>query len=110
MNDVKVSRTFVVNNQQGIHARPANLIVRRLQLFQAKVEFVKENHRVDGKSILELLTLAADQGTQLVIEASGPDAQQALDALAELFAANFAEQEGQAEQADKVEDPNNPQP
>jgi phosphocarrier protein HPr len=101
MNEVKVSRSVVVNNPQGIHARPANLIVRRLQPFQSKIEFVKDNHRVDAKSILDLLTLAAEQGTQLVIEATGPDAQQALDALAELFAANFAESEQQPDQVNK---------
>src|SRR5262245_52843507 len=91
MSDVKVSRTVVVSNPQGIHARPADLIVRLVQQYQAKIEFVKDNHRVDGKSILELLTLAAEQGTQLVVEATGADAQQALEALAELFATNFAE-------------------
>src|SRR5262245_55383770 len=91
MSDVKASRTVVVNNPQGIHARPADLIVHLVQQYQAKVEFVKDTHRVDGKSILELLTLAAEQGTQLLVEATGPDAQQALDALAELFATNFSE-------------------
>ena len=91
MSDVKVSRTVVVNNPQGIHARPADLIVRLAKQFQANIEFVKDNYRVDGKSILNLMTLAAEQGTQLVIEADGPDAQAALDALAALFAANFVE-------------------
>ncbi|HTQ39444.1 MAG TPA: HPr family phosphocarrier protein [Pirellulales bacterium] len=101
MNDVKVSRTLVVNNPQGIHARPANLIVRLAQQYQSRIEFVKENQRVDGKSILDLLTLAAMQGTQLEIEATGPDAQQALDALAELFAGNFGEPEGQPQTAEE---------
>ena len=91
MSDVKVSRIVVVGNPQGIHARPADLIVRLAKQFQANIEFVKDNYRVDGKSILNLMTLAAEQGTQLVIEAEGPDAQAALDALTELFAANFAE-------------------
>jgi phosphotransferase system HPr (HPr) family protein len=91
MSDEKVSRTVVVNNPQGIHARPADLIVRLAKQYQAKIEFVKDNYRVDGKSILELLTLAAVQGTQLTIQASGSDAQTAIDALAELFAGNFAE-------------------
>lgn len=88
---MKECRTVVVNNPQGIHARPADLIVRLAKQFQANIEFVKDNYRVDGKSILNLMTLAAEQGTQLVIEAEGPDAQAALDALAELFSANFAE-------------------
>lgn len=102
MNEVKVSRVLIVNIPQGIHARPANLIVRRLQTFQAKIEFVKDNQRVDGKSILELLTLAAEQGTQLEMQASGPDAQAAVDAIAELFDSNFEE-----ETQPKVE-PNSP--
>jgi phosphocarrier protein HPr len=93
MNEVKVSRMLVVNIPQGIHARPANLIVRRLQPYQAKIEFVKENQRVDGKSILDLLTLAAEQGTELTIEATGADAQQAIDAIVELFESNFPETE-----------------
>ncbi len=92
MNEVKVSRVLVVNIPQGIHARPANLIVRRLQAFQAKIEFVKDNQRVDGKSILDLLTLAAEQGTQLEMQASGPDAQAAVAAIAEVFDNNFEEE------------------
>src|SRR5262245_45263969 len=91
MSDEKISRTVLVNNPQGIHARPADLIVRLAQQYQARIEFIRDNYRVDGKSILELLTLAAVQGTQLTIEASGSDAQTALDALADLFSGNFAE-------------------
>ncbi|HEY2880898.1 MAG TPA: HPr family phosphocarrier protein [Pirellulales bacterium] len=93
MSDVKVSRTVVVVNSQGIHARPADLIVRLAQQFQSKIEFVKDSQRVEGKSILELLTLAAMHGEQLVIEAQGSDAQTAVDALAELIAGGFAENE-----------------
>ena len=93
MNEVKVSRTLVVQNPQGIHARPADLIVRLTRNYQAKIEFVKENQRVDGKSILDLLTLAAVQGCELIVEADGPDAQAAIDAVAELFAGAFSEHE-----------------
>lgn len=93
MSDKKVSRIVIVNVPQGIHARPADLIVRLCRQYEAKIEFVKENHRVDGKSILDLLTLAAVQGTELTVEADGPDAPAALDALAELFASDFAENE-----------------
>ena len=91
MNEVKVSRTLVVQNPQGIHARPADLIVRLTRNYQAKIEFVKDNQRVDGKSILDLLTLAAVQGSELIVEADGPDAQAAIDAVAELFAGAFSE-------------------
>ncbi len=99
MSEGKASRAVVVNNQQGIHARPADLLVRLAKQYQSKINLVKENQRVDAKSILELLTLGAVQGTPLVIEAEGPDAEQALDALTELFASNFAEDEPNQKQS-----------
>jgi phosphocarrier protein HPr len=93
MSDVKASWKVVVENPQGLHARPADLIVRLAKQYQSKIEVVKENQRVDGKSILDLLTLAAVQGTELTIEAHGDDAQAAIDALVALFATNFPESE-----------------
>ncbi len=93
MSEGKASRAVVVNNPQGIHARPADLIVRLAKQYQSKIEFLKDNQRVDAKSILDLLTLGAVQGTPLTIEAEGSDAEQVLDALTELFASNFAENE-----------------
>ena len=49
MSDVKASRTVVVNNPQGLHLRPAHLIVQLAKQFQAKIEFLKDNQRVDGQ-------------------------------------------------------------
>lgn len=84
-------RIVRVGNPQGLHARPAELFVKTAGQFQAKIEVNKNGHRVDGKSILNILTLAAVQGTELSLEATGPDAQAALDALSELFARDFDE-------------------
>jgi phosphocarrier protein len=89
MADETVTRTVVVSNPQGLHARPAEVFVKTASQYQAKVEVIKEGYRVDGKSILNILTLAAVQGTHLNLEATGPDAQAALQALAELFARGF---------------------
>ncbi len=89
MAEAVVSRTVVVSNQQGLHARPADLFVKLAGQFESKIEVIKDNERVDGKSILEILTLAARQGTQLTIEATGPDADNALEALAELVESGF---------------------
>jgi phosphotransferase system HPr (HPr) family protein len=61
--------------------------------YESRIELVKGNERVDGKSILEILTLGAEPGTNLIIEAAGPDAEAALEALAELFASKFADGE-----------------
>jgi phosphotransferase system HPr (HPr) family protein len=89
MSNSIVTRTIVIQNPQGLHARPAEMFARQAMQFQSRIELVFESERVDGKSILHLLTLGARKGTQLVIEADGPDAQEAVDALAELVEQRF---------------------
>ena len=84
------SREVVVENEQGLHARPADLVAREAQRWESRIEFVGKAQRVDGKSILDLLTLAAEAGTHLVVEATGPDASEALDAIGILFEQKFA--------------------
>ncbi len=91
MSELKAQRTVVVTNPQGLHARPADMFVKTASRFESKIELVKDSERVDGKSILAILTLAASEGTKLSIEATGHDAEQALAALADLVAQNFAE-------------------
>jgi phosphocarrier protein HPr len=91
MSELKSQRTVIVTNPQGLHARPADMFVKLANRFESRIEIVKDSERVDGKSILAILTLAAAEGTTLSIEATGRDAEQALDALAELVAQNFAE-------------------
>jgi phosphotransferase system HPr (HPr) family protein len=91
MTDGYLTRTVIVTNPQGFHARPADLFVKLASQFQAKIEVVKDGERVDGKSILAILTLAAVEGTRLDIEASGPDAEAALNALSELIQHDFGE-------------------
>jgi len=93
MTEPAASRVVVVTNPQGLHLRPFDLIVKRAVQFVAKIELVKDQQRVDGKSMMQLLTIASPQGTELRVEATGPDAQAALDALAELFASGFGENE-----------------
>jgi len=84
------SREVVVENEQGLHARPADLVAKEAQRWESRIEFVGNAQRVDGKSILDLLTLAAEAGTHLVVEATGPDASEALDAIGSLFEQKFA--------------------
>jgi len=91
MSESKWSRTVIVINPQGLHARPADLIVKAANRFQSKVEIIKGHERVDAKSILAIFTLAALAGTELVVEADGPDAQDAVQALCELFERGFDE-------------------
>jgi phosphocarrier protein len=96
MAEVTPFRTVVVANPQGLHARPADLFVKLASQYQSTIEVIKDGERVDGKSILAILTLAAVQGTQLRIEATGPDAEAALEALAELVLRQF-EDDGNVE-------------
>ena len=93
MTESTASRTVTVINPQGLHARPVDLFVKLANQFDASIEVVKGGERVDGKSILSVLTLAAEQGTQLAIKATGHDAEAALLALAELVESGFAEKE-----------------
>ena len=100
MSDPSASRTVVVNNPQGLHARPAYLLAKVAEQFQSKVELIKNGERVDGKSILSILTLGAGKGTAIEIATSGPDAAEALDAMATLIENGFPE--GDTEPADSV--------
>ena len=93
MTEQSASITVKVTSEQGLHARPANLIARRAAEFQCKIEITKDGNQVDAKSILGLMTLAAEHGSELAIVAEGPDAQQAIDALAELVQSGFDELE-----------------
>ena len=68
-------RTVVIGNEQGLHARPADMFVRTAMKFSAKVAVVKGSLRVDGKSILDVLTLGATKDTELILEATGTDVQ-----------------------------------
>ena len=87
----KLSRTFTIVNEVGIHARPASMIVKCLLQFQSEVFIEKDGKRVNGKSIMGILMLAASKGSQIRIEAEGPDAQDALEAVGELIRSKFGE-------------------
>lgn len=70
-----------IKNSQGLHARPASLFVRIANRFESDVKVRKGRDVVDGKSIMGLMTLAANEGVVLEIEVSGPDAIEAMNAL-----------------------------
>ena len=84
-----VRKTVVVSNPQGLHARPAELFSRLALQFEADIEVVRDDLRIDAKSILNVLTLGAAQGATLVIEARGADAEKAIDALERLVVSDF---------------------
>jgi phosphocarrier protein len=90
-------RRVEIRNALGLHLRPADKFVRLAHQFQSDVRVAFNGQESDGKSILALSTLAAEQGTVLEITANGPDAEAAVAALADLVAARFYEDdEGQS--------------
>lgn len=96
MSSTVITRTVVVRNPAGLHARPADMVVREASRHQATIMLEKDGCRVDCKSILSLLTLGADCGTQMELSAEGADAEQAIAAIAELFDSGFHELESPA--------------
>jgi len=86
MTGQPLQRKVVITNPMGFHFRPVAAFAKLAATFLANVTVGKDNRRVNGKSPLELMLLAAEQGTELTIEAAGPDAAEALDALAVLLA------------------------
>lgn len=80
-----------VGNSLGIHARPAGKISQEAQRYQAQVIIKANDMEADGKSILDILTLAAPQGTELLIRTQGPDAVQAMQGLTQVFDELFGE-------------------
>lgn len=88
----RVERRVTIVNPQGLHARPAAEFVKIAARFTAEVTVAKDGHVVNGKSILGVMTLAAECGSAITIVADGPDAEAAVTALTELVARGFGEQ------------------
>ena len=93
MDSSCVQKSVVINHEQGLHARPAQMLARLALNYQSTIELVCNGQRVDAKSILHMLTLGAVQGTVLVFEAHGADAEAALDAIVRLVESDFAADE-----------------
>jgi Phosphotransferase System HPr (HPr) Family len=84
-------RTVEILNKNGLHARPAAEIVKLSSKFKSDITIVREDLEVNGKSIMGVMMLAAEFGSNILVRASGPDAEQAVNAIADLVAAKFGE-------------------
>lgn len=93
MSDSVVEKTVEIVNAAGMHARPAAQLVQLAGSFAADVRLEKDGLEVNGKSIMGVLMLAAERGSQLHIRARGADAVDAVDALSELVGRGFDEAE-----------------
>ena len=85
-------KIVTIKNELGLHARPARLLVQTAEGFKSEIFFHKDGDKVNAKSILGVLTLAAERGSTITIEANGEDALEALEALAAQFDSKFGEE------------------
>ncbi len=84
-------KDVVVENQVGLHARPATFFIQKANEFKSSIWVEKEERRANAKSLLGVLSLGIMGGTQIRIIAGGVDEQEAVDALAKLVESGFAE-------------------
>lgn len=84
-----LTREYELLNKYGMHVRPAGALAKLCQKFRSDITVEKEGRAVSGKSVLGLMTLEAPCGTRLKVTADGPDAEDALDAIAELVENRF---------------------
>ncbi|MGO9409324.1 MAG: HPr family phosphocarrier protein [Spirochaetia bacterium] len=87
-----IERIVTIRNRAGMHARPAALLVKTASEFESRIYIEKDSERVNGKSIMGVITLGATYNTPLKIIADGPDETQALDAIEKLFENRFEEE------------------
>jgi phosphocarrier protein HPr len=88
----KTTKDLTIENRNGLHARPAALFVKTSSRFQAEVWVEKNGERVNGKSIMGLMMLAAGKGSVLRVTAEGEDAESVLAELELLISSRFGEE------------------
>ena len=86
-----ISKDIVVQNEVGLHARPATFFIQKANEFQSSIWVVKEQTKVNAKSLLGVLSLGITRGTSVTLVADGCDEVEALDSLDKLVPSDFAE-------------------
>ncbi|MGB2816456.1 MAG: HPr family phosphocarrier protein [Burkholderiaceae bacterium] len=88
-----ISREFRISNKLGLHARPSAQLTQVAGKFASEIYIAKNGRRVNAKSIMGVMMLAAGPGATVTVDAEGPDEGQAIDAIAALIASRFGEHE-----------------
>lgn len=86
-----ISKEVVINNQVGLHARPATFFIQKANEFKSSIWVEKEDRRVNAKSLLGVLSLGIVKGTSVTLIADGADEEAAISTLAELIDSDFSE-------------------
>lgn len=87
-----ITRTITIKNRAGLHTRPAASLVKTAARYKSEFTIIKDQFEINGKSIIGVMTLAAEQGSNLELRFDGPDEEQAADAVVELFERGFDEE------------------
>jgi len=85
------SKEAVVNNQVGLHARPATFFIQKANEFKSSIWIEREERKVNAKSLLGVLSLGIVKGTEINLIADGSDEEEAVEALIKLISSDFAE-------------------
>jgi phosphocarrier protein len=88
-----ISREFRISNRLGLHARPSAQLTQVAGKFTSEVYIAKGGRRVNAKSIMGVMMLAAGPGSTVTVDAEGPDEEQAMEAIGALIASRFGEHE-----------------
>ncbi len=86
-----LKKTATIINKLGLHARPSAALVSITSRFESEVLISKDSHPINGKSIMGVMTLAAEKGSVLTIEIIGPDENEAMEAILEIINSGFGE-------------------
>ncbi len=87
-----IVREVIVRNKAGLHTRPASMIVRAAAKFRSEFFIKKDGYEINGKSIIGVMTLAAEQGATLQLTFDGDDEEMAADAIVAIFEDGFGEE------------------
>lgn len=87
-----LTETLTVKTRAGIHARPASQIVKTAQQFKSDIFLIKGNMKINGKSIMGVITLGATFNTEIEVQCIGPDEKEMLHAIKKLFDNHFEEE------------------
>lgn len=87
-----IERQVTIKNRAGLHTRPAAALVKTAARFQADFFIQRDSFEINGKSIIGVMTLAAEQGSTLILKFDGPDEEEAALAVVDLFERGFDEE------------------
>jgi phosphocarrier protein len=88
-----ITREFTIGNKLGLHARPSAQLTKTASQFKSEVWISRAGRRVNAKSIMGVMMLAAGQGATVTVDADGPDEAAAIDAIGQLITSRFGEHE-----------------